>query len=101
MAAFADHFSTAARGYAAYRPTYPAALFAWLADHSPGRGQAWDCGTGSGQAAGAIAQHFALVIATDPSEAQVANAVPHDRVRYAVMTAEAPAWRAWIRRPTP
>ena len=55
MAAFADHFSGSARGYAAYRPTYPDALFSWLAEHSPGRGAVWDCGTGSGQAATALA----------------------------------------------
>ena len=49
---------------------------------------AWDCGTGSGQAATALAEHFALVVATDPSTAQLAHAAPHARVRYAAMTAE-------------
>jgi SAM-dependent methyltransferase len=71
---FADHFS---------------ALYAWLAGESPARTRAWDCATGSGQAAVALAAHFAAVDATDASAAQLAHAVPHPRVRYAVARAEA------------
>lgn len=43
---------------------------------------AWDCGTGSGQAALDLAAHFAAVHATDASEAQLAGARPHQRVTY-------------------
>ena len=83
---FQDHFSERAADYARFRPTYPAALFAWLAGLAPGRDRAWDCGTGNGQAACALAAHFADVRATDPSERQLAHATPHPRVTYRVGT---------------
>jgi SAM-dependent methyltransferase len=86
---FHDHFSAHAADYAAHRPTYPPELFAFLASVSPARGLVWDCGTGSGQAAVALAEHFADVFATDASAEQIANAVPHPNVRYAVAPAEA------------
>ncbi|HYE94667.1 MAG TPA: class I SAM-dependent methyltransferase [Rubricoccaceae bacterium] len=86
---FTDHFGTLAAGYAAHRPTYPGALFVWLAAQAPARERAWDCATGSGQAAVALADHFAEVVATDASADQIAHARPHPRVRYAVAPAEA------------
>lgn len=58
------------------------ALFDELARLAPSRGLAWDCGTGNGQAAVALASHFQRVIATEPSEAQLAAAAPHARVVY-------------------
>ncbi|MEO6526682.1 MAG: hypothetical protein ABIP93_08680 [Gemmatimonadaceae bacterium] len=64
---FADHFSSSAAAYATYRPRYPAALFAWLASVTSGRERAWDCATGSGQAAIGLAAYFDHVVATDPS----------------------------------
>ena len=85
---FRDHFSPTAAGYAGHRPSYPALLFDWLAGVAPHCRVAWDCGTGSGQAATALAEHFALVVATDASTAQLAHAAPHPRVRYAAMSAE-------------
>lgn len=88
MSSFPDHFSSTAADYASYRPSYPAALFEWLGRLAPHRGAAWDCGTGSGQAAVALAEHFPLVVATDASTAQLAHAAPHPRVRYAAMSAE-------------
>ena len=88
--AFQDHFSTQADAYARYRPTYPDALYAWLASRVPARALAWDCGTGSGQAAVALAAHFTQVIASDPSREQIAHATAHARVRYFVASAEQP-----------
>ena len=85
---FPDHFSSTAAGYAAYRPSYPPALFEWLSRSAPGREVAWDCGTGSGQAAVAVAEQFGLVVASDPSTSQLAHAAPHPRVRYVAMPAE-------------
>jgi len=87
--AFKDHFSGNSSDYAAYRPTYPAELFAWLAEQSPGRGLAWDCATGSGQAALGLAPYFPSVVATDASADQIAQARPHVTVTYAVAAAEA------------
>ena len=86
---FADHFSSVSAGYAAFRPRYPDALFDLLAEASPARDAAWDCATGTGQAALGLARRFAYVIATDASEAQIAHATPHPRVTYRVAPAEA------------
>lgn len=88
-AGFKDHFSGNSADYAAYRPAYPAALFAWLAARAPGRERAWDCATGSGQAALGLAPHFEAVVATDASADQIAQARPHPWVSYRVAPAEA------------
>ncbi|MGE0080037.1 MAG: class I SAM-dependent methyltransferase [Thiohalomonadaceae bacterium] len=85
---FKDHFSALAAGYASFRPRYPDTLYAWLAQQAPGRALAWDCATGSGQAAVGLAAHFARVVATDASAGQIANAHRHARVDYAVAPAE-------------
>jgi len=85
---FADHFSRVSAGYATFRPRYPDALFDLLAAVAPAREAAWDCGTGSGQAAVGLARYFARVIATDASEAQIAHATPHPGVTYRVAPAE-------------
>jgi SAM-dependent methyltransferase len=85
---FRDHFSGAAPAYAAFRPRYPDDLFAFLAERAPGRRLAWDCATGSGQAAVGLAAHFDRVEATDASAGQIAAAAPHPRVGYRVAAAE-------------
>ncbi len=85
---FTDHFASVAADYASFRPTYPAALFAWLAGIAPDHVLAWDCAAGSGQASRDLAAHFERVIATDASAAQIAVAVPHPRVAYRVAPAE-------------
>jgi SAM-dependent methyltransferase len=87
--AFQDYYSGHAADYRAFRPVYPKELFAHLASVAPARDLAWDCGTGSGQAAVALAAHFARVFATDASADQVKNAESHPRVEYAVARAEA------------
>lgn len=81
---FHDHFSERASAYARFRPTYPPELFAWLAETSPDRRLAWDAGTGSGQAAVAMADHFDLVVGTDPSPEQIGQGRPHPNVVYRV-----------------
>ena len=86
---FVDRFAGVAHDYAAYRPRYPDALFAWLASVAPARDLAWDCGAGSGQATIGLAAHFAHVVATDASAAQLALASPHPRVEYRVAPADA------------
>lgn len=85
---FKDHFSAQAADYRRFRPSYPPELFDWLAAIAPARERALDVGTGNGQAALGLALHFAEVIATEPSAAQLALAEPHPRVRYAAGTAE-------------
>jgi SAM-dependent methyltransferase len=85
---FKDHFSGHAADYREFRPAYPGELFAFLAKAAPSREAAWDCGTGNGQAAVALAEHFAKVFATDASAEQVKNAEQKPRVEYAVAPAE-------------
>jgi SAM-dependent methyltransferase len=89
---FKDHFSGHARDYATYRPGYPDDLIDFVAALPRRRGTAWDAGTGSGQAAKALAERFERVIGTDPSAQQIENADPHPRVariEYRVAPAEA------------
>lgn len=88
MESFKDHFSGHADAYARARPTYPAALFDYLTALSPRHALAWDCGTGNGQAAVALARTFKRVVATDASARQLEHASPHPRVEYAVAPAE-------------
>lgn len=83
-----DRFSSDPKGYATFRPGYPDALLAYILEHTPGRGQAWDCGTGNGQFAALLAPHFAQVQATDISAAQLAQATPLPNVRYSQQPAE-------------
>lgn len=77
-----NFFSPIAREYARFRPKYPKELFGYLGSISPGRSTAWDCATGSGQAAADLAGHFQEVIATDISEAMLGQAPPHERITY-------------------
>ncbi len=86
---FKDHFSGHAALYSRYRPTYPAALFDFLANATPVRALAWDCATGGGQAAVALAEKFDRVIATDASVQQINEAKPHPKIEYRVAPAEA------------
>jgi SAM-dependent methyltransferase len=79
-----------AAAYARHRPRYPRRLTAYLAALAPGRALAWDCATGNGQVAVALAARFAAVVATDASAAQLARARAHPRVRYFVAQERAP-----------
>lgn len=85
---FNDHFSAVAAQYANARPEYPAALFEWIAAAASSREQAWEAGCGSGQASRDLARHFDAVFATDPSAAQIAQAVAPANVTFAVEPGE-------------
>lgn len=84
-----DHFSAVAAHYAGHRPGYPDALFDYLAQIAPGRGLAWDCATGSGQAALALAARFRRVAATDRSQRQLAACPKRPNLAGWVAAAEA------------
>lgn len=86
---FPDHFSVAAEGYAAARPSYPAELIDVLAELAPRTELAWDAGCGSGQLSVPLAGRFERVVATDASAAQLARADPHPRVEYRQAYSEA------------
>ena len=83
-----DHFSAGSADYQRYRPSYPAELFDFLAATAPALRVALDVGTGNGQAAGALARHFGVMLAGDPSANQLRHAVPHERVHYLRHAAE-------------
>lgn len=85
---FKDYFSKQSKDYAKYRPCYPGALFEYLAKITAVHETVWDCGTGNGQVALSLVPYFQRVYATDASETQIAQAVPHERVQYQVATAE-------------
>ena len=85
---FEDHFSGHSEQYAQHRPKYPDEVYAYLASLAPGRSLAWDCGTGSGQAAVGLANHFDKIYATDASAEQISAAHPHENVDYHVEPAE-------------
>jgi SAM-dependent methyltransferase len=85
---FRDHFSHVAAAYARFRPDYPAALLDWLAGVAPGRGSAWDCACGSGQATVPLAARFERVVATDASLEQLSKAPTTDNVSMAASLAE-------------
>jgi SAM-dependent methyltransferase len=85
---FKDLFSVQASEYARYRPSYPRALFNYLEHTAPAHRVAWDVGTGNGQAALELAKRFDRVVATDPSEKQIAAAVRHPKIEYQIGPAE-------------
>jgi SAM-dependent methyltransferase len=88
MSGFKDHFSSHATAYAAFRPTYPPELAAWLAAIAPAPGLALDVGAGSGQLSRLLAEHFEQVVATEPSARQIESAVRHPKIDYRVAPAE-------------
>jgi ubiquinone/menaquinone biosynthesis C-methylase UbiE len=71
---FEDHFSELAETYSKYRPIYPRKLFEYLSSICKQHQQAWDCGTGNGQAARSLAEYFDNVLATDASKEQLEQA---------------------------
>jgi SAM-dependent methyltransferase len=85
---FKDHFSRQAADYSRFRPGYPAGLIAYVAAQAPERRLAIDCATGSGQAAVALADHFATVVGLDGSVSQLVHAERHPRVSYVAAVAE-------------
>lgn len=85
-----DNFSTQSSAYARFRPGYPEQLVRFLFQHCRHFDQAWDCGTGNGQIALQLAERFEHIEASDISENQLKNALPHPRVRYTLQAAEEP-----------
>jgi ubiquinone/menaquinone biosynthesis C-methylase UbiE len=85
---FKDYFSKQASDYTIYRPHYPEALFEYLATLVFSHQRAWDCATGSGQAALGLTPYFEEIIATDASEKQIANVFEHKKITYLVTPAE-------------
>lgn len=85
---FQDHFSKQAKQYAKHRPRYPKEIYNYLASLVPKHELAWDAGTGNGQVALELTNHFQQVIATDASADQIENAFPHNQIEYRTEPAE-------------
>jgi SAM-dependent methyltransferase len=79
-----DLFSSQAVNYSKYRPDYPPELFGYILQFVQNKNAVWDCATGNGQAARALAEHFEKVYATDISANQLKNAIVHPRISYSV-----------------
>jgi len=86
--AFKDNFSQQSDLYVKYRPLYPRELYAYLSSLTNEHQLAWDCGTGNGQSAIGLAEFYDNVIATDPSQQQIQNAISNEKVKYVVEKAE-------------
>lgn len=84
-------FSRVSSEYRVFRPSYPSPLLVWLASVTPGRRRAWDCGTGTGQAARGLAEHFECVVASDASRGQLAQLPVAGQVLRCCCTAESAA----------
>ena len=83
-----DLFSTQAKAYAKYRPSYPIELFDYILQFVNERNCAWDCATGNGQAAVILSRFFKNVEACDLSETQIKNAFQKENIHYSVCEAE-------------
>jgi len=79
-----DRFSDQASQYATFRPRYPRELFDFIFSHVKFFDQAWDAGTGNGQAAEVLAARFKKVLATDISQNQLDQAVSRENITYVV-----------------
>lgn len=79
-----DLFSNHASLYAAFRPTYPSALYDFIFRFVKTPSLAWDAGTGNGQVARDLVERVDRVIATDISEKQLAQAFQHERITYQI-----------------
>lgn len=85
---FKDYFSAQSKEYSEYRPKYPAELFDYLSSLCKEHKIAWDCATGTGQAAIDLVPYFEKIIATDASSSQIEHAEQHPKITYYTAPAE-------------
>lgn len=83
-----DYFSSHSKVYAAFRPSYPEALYKFIFQHLEHKNNVWDCATGNGQVAHYLSTHFKNVFATDISQQQLDNAFQAENIFYSVCPAE-------------
>jgi len=79
---YIKHFAEGSENYQCFRPNYPQSLFDYLGSLVKTHDLAWDCGTGTGQAAVSLAKTFKQVIATDINQAQLNVASKQDNIQY-------------------
>lgn len=85
---YVSHFNQGTEQYLLCRPDYPDDLFDYLAQLVKPEVTVWDCGTGNGQAAKALAERFSKVIATDINQAQLDVATRVSNIDYIWTPAE-------------
>lgn len=85
---FKDYFSVQSKEYSEYRPKYPGVLFEFLRSLCTKHKLAWDCATGTGQAAVDLVPYFDKIIATDASASQIEHAEQHPKIIYYTAPAE-------------
>ncbi|HEX6914879.1 MAG TPA: class I SAM-dependent methyltransferase, partial [Chitinophagaceae bacterium] len=83
-----DRFSIQSRAYAVYRPHFPEELYRFILQYVVSFDLAWDAGTGNGQTAIRLSDHFKKVVATDTSESQLAAAFHKPNIEYRKEAAE-------------
>ena len=83
-----DNFSSQSDDYAKFRPVYPNELVDYLISVTEKYENCWDCGTGNGQLAVKLVDHFDQVYATDISEKQLSNASKKSNIYYTKQPAE-------------
>ncbi|CAN8268100.1 unnamed protein product [Cochlearia groenlandica] len=71
-----------AEAYLDARPRYPIDWYAKISTKTKNHKFAWDVGTGNGQAAIGLVEHYDNVVATDINEAQLKRAIKHSRITY-------------------
>ncbi|XP_010427085.1 PREDICTED: putative methyltransferase DDB_G0268948 [Camelina sativa] len=71
-----------AKAYLDARPRYPIDWYKKIAARTQDHKLAWDVGTGNGQAAIGLVEHYENVVATDINEAQLKRAIKHSRISY-------------------
>lgn len=83
-----DNFSARSDKYARFRPAYPDELYKFILSLVNTKENSWDCGTGNGQIAKELSNHFTTVYATDISESQIMNAFAAANIFYKVQAVE-------------
>ncbi len=83
-----DNFSKVSSLYSRFRPVYPREMYDFILSLFSGRDAAWDCGTGNGQVASVLSDHFGRVFASDISENQIAHAIRKENIVYSLQPAE-------------
>lgn len=85
---FDAYFENPANAYRRFRPSYPPALFKFLAENAPRQEVALDIGAGNGQAAAGLAHYFQHVFAIEANAEQTAHALPTAGVHFHLAPAE-------------
>lgn len=87
---YTNHFAEGSKDYLQFRPSYPESLFVYLCSLVKSHDTAWDCATGTGQAAVMLAKYFKQVIATDINQPQMDEAPRLTNINYFHCPAEKP-----------